>query len=77
MTNDIEIGHMTLINVQRKPMYHITMNDKPFAAIYAGVANNVNISDEQIKFYKDKDEVILIDKKRLIEIIKDIKLEIK
>lgn len=77
MTNDIEIGHMALINVQRKPMYHIAMNDKPFATIYADVANNVNISDEQIKFFKDKDEVILIDKKRLIEIIKDIKLEIK
>ena len=29
MTNFIEIGHMALINIQRKPMYHITMNDKP------------------------------------------------
>ncbi len=55
---NLEIKCNELKNVEGKPMFYMTMDNKLLTKIYPGVADTVKIDAKTIKLYKGDEEVI-------------------
>lgn len=53
-----EINFIKNLNVQREPIFYMTIDGKIFATIATGVADDIKIDDHRIRLYKDGEEVI-------------------
>lgn len=53
-----EIKCQQLMNAERKPMFCLTIGNKPLAMINPEVADKMEVKDEFILLYKNKEIVI-------------------
>lgn len=53
-----EINFIRNLNLKGEPIFYMTIDDKIFATIATGVADDVKTDDYRIRFYKNGEEVI-------------------